>query len=150
MNNWIFLLKKLYLAILFNESGWIIFKDTVSALKGLPKFMQTDGFIGEYGKDLYINLKRISQDHVESYFSMQRQMCGETQNMTGYTYGYNINTTLDYSSIFPTVNEKADKCLWSGWIPSLPYKKWKITKTKRQYKYLGLRSMVHRHLISNT
>ena len=73
--------------------------------------MQTDGFIGEYGKDLYINLKRISQDHVESYFSMQRQMCGETQNMTGYTYGYNINTTLDYSSIFPTVNEKADKCL---------------------------------------
>lgn len=63
--------------------------------------MQTDGFIGEYGKDLYINLKRISQDHVESYFSMQRQMCGETQNMTGYTYGYNINslTTLRSSRL---------------------------------------------------
>lgn len=56
------------------------------------KFLHTNEFISKYGDGLYLNLKRISQDHVESYFSAQRQMCGGTQNMTGYTYGYNINT----------------------------------------------------------
>ena len=47
-------------------------------------------FKNKYGDGMYINVKRISQDHVESYFSAQRQMCGGIQNMTGYTYGYNI------------------------------------------------------------
>jgi hypothetical protein len=63
--------------------------------------MKTDGFVAEYGSNLYLNLKKISQDHVESYFSAQRQMCGGTQNMTGYTYGYNINslTTLRSSRL---------------------------------------------------
>lgn len=56
------------------------------------KFLQTKEFTDKYGDGLYLNVKRISQDHVESYFSAQRQMCGGTQNMTGYTYGYNINT----------------------------------------------------------
>ena len=62
----------------------------------LLEFMKTESFVQNYGNNLYINLKRISQDHVESYFSAQRQMCGGTQNMTAYTYGYNINslTTL--------------------------------------------------------
>lgn len=64
----------------------------VSALKELVKYIHTNDFTSKYGDGLYLNLKRISQDHVESYFSAQRQMCGGTQNMTGYTYGYNINT----------------------------------------------------------
>ena len=51
------------------------------------KFLQTKEFSDKYGDGLYLNVKRISQDHVESYFSAQRN-----QNMTGYTYGYNINT----------------------------------------------------------
>ncbi|CAB4040698.1 Hypothetical predicted protein [Paramuricea clavata] len=74
---------------------------TVRALNELLKFMKTDGFVTEYGSNLYLNLKKISQDHVESYFSAQRQMCGGTQNMTGYTYGYNINslTTLRSSRL---------------------------------------------------
>ena len=78
-----------------------VFKVTVRALNELLKFMKTDGFVAEYGSNLYLNLKKISQDHVESYFSAQRQMCGGTQNMTGYTYGYNINslTTLRSSRL---------------------------------------------------
>ena len=53
------------------------------------KLLQTKEFSDKYVDGLYLNVKRISQDHVESYFSAQRQMCGGTQNMTGYTYGYN-------------------------------------------------------------
>ena len=34
----------------------------------------------------------MNQDFVESYFSCQRQMCGGTQNMTAYAYGYNVNS----------------------------------------------------------
>jgi hypothetical protein len=81
--------------------NYVVFKVTVRALNELLKFMKTDGFVAEYGSNLYLNLKKISQDHVESYFSAQRQMCGGTQNMTGYTYGYNINslTTLRSSRL---------------------------------------------------
>jgi hypothetical protein len=82
--------------------NYVVFKVTVRALNELlNKFMKTDGFVAEYGSNLYLNLKKISQDHVESYFSAQRQMCGGTQNMTGYTYGYNINslTTLRSSRL---------------------------------------------------
>jgi hypothetical protein len=76
--------------------NYVVFKVTVCVLNELLKFMKTDGFVAENGSNLYLNLKKISQDHVESHFSAQRQMCGGTQNMTGYTYGYNINslTTL--------------------------------------------------------
>lgn len=62
------------------------------------KFICTREFRTEHGDDLYLNIKRISQDHVESYFSAQRQMCGGTQNMTGYTYGYNINCLTNIRS----------------------------------------------------
>ena len=34
----------------------------------------------------------MNQDFVESYFSCQRQICGGTQNMTAYAYGYNVNS----------------------------------------------------------
>ena len=60
-------------------------------MKEFLDFINTREFKAKYGDDLYVNVKRISQDHVESYFSAQRQMCGGTQNMTGYSYGYNIN-----------------------------------------------------------
>ena len=33
-----------------------------------------------------------------SLFSVQRQSCGGTNNMTTYTYGYNINSTLASST----------------------------------------------------
>ena len=81
--------------------NYVVFKVTVRALNELLKFMKTDGFVAEYGSNLYLNLKKISQDHVESYFSAQRQMCGGTQNITWYTYGYNINslTTLRSSRL---------------------------------------------------
>ena len=73
-------------------------KGTVDALKGLLKFMASDEFVSCYGNQLYLNLSRINQDFVESFFACQRQMCGGTQNMTGYTYGYNINTILSLKS----------------------------------------------------
>ncbi|CAB4009887.1 Hypothetical predicted protein [Paramuricea clavata] len=71
---------------------------TVTALKELLDFICSWEFKEKYGDDLYINVKRISQDHVESYFSAQRQMCGGTQNMTGYSYGYNVNCLSNISS----------------------------------------------------
>ena len=47
-----------------------------------------------YPGNYYIIPKRLSQDVVESFFSVQRQSCGGSNNMTAYTYGYNINSTL--------------------------------------------------------
>ena len=35
---------------------------------------------------------RLSQDRVESFFSLQRQSCDGKSNMTAYTYGYNVNS----------------------------------------------------------
>ena len=67
----------------------------INALKELLDFICTPKFKAEYGKNLYINVKRISHGHVESYFSAQRQMCGGTQNMTAYTYGYNNINSLN-------------------------------------------------------
>ena len=65
----------------------------MDALKELLKFMKTDGFVQEYGDELYLNnLKRINQDFLESYFSCQRQMCGGTQNMTAYVNSYKISS----------------------------------------------------------
>ena len=63
---------------------------TISATKELLHFICTEEFVNAYG-ELYVNLSRLNQDFVESFFSCQRQMCGGTQNMTGYVYGYNVN-----------------------------------------------------------
>ena len=60
--------------------------------------MKTDAFVQEYGGELYLNLKKINQDFVESFFSCQRQMCGGTQNMTAYAYSYNINSLTSLRS----------------------------------------------------
>ncbi|CAB4014839.1 Hypothetical predicted protein [Paramuricea clavata] len=71
---------------------------TVNALKELLKFLKTDEFTKEYGGDLYLNLKKLNQDFLESFFSCQRQMCGGTNNMTAYTYGYNISSLTSLRS----------------------------------------------------
>lgn len=46
----------------------------------------------------YVIPKRLSQDLVESFFSVQRQSCGGTTNMTAVAYGYNVNSAITYSA----------------------------------------------------
>lgn len=60
--------------------------------------MESSQFQSKYPDKYYIIPKRISQDVVESFFSLQRQSCGGTNNMTAYTYGYNISSTLASST----------------------------------------------------
>ena len=67
----------------------------MNALKGILQYIESNEFKDEFGDDLYLILHRLNQDCVESYFSIQRQMCCGTRNMTAYTYGYNV------SAIFP-------------------------------------------------
>ena len=68
---------------------------SLATLKALINYIKNDNFFtNKFGRDLYIIPKRISQDFVESFFSKQRQSCGGTQNMTAYTYGYNIYSSL--------------------------------------------------------
>ena len=63
----------------------------------MVKFIGTPEFISLHGNQSYIIPKRISQDVVESFFSVQRQACGGTNNMTAYTYGYNVNSMISCS-----------------------------------------------------
>ena len=74
------------------------FQVTVNALKGILQYIESNEFKEEFGDDLYLILHRLNQDCVESYFSIQRQMCGGTRNMTAYTYGYNVSGTICYIS----------------------------------------------------
>ncbi|XP_028407341.1 uncharacterized protein LOC114529968 [Dendronephthya gigantea] len=67
---------------------------TINGFKALVKFIGTPEFRSLHGSPPYIIPKRISQDIVESFFSMQRQACGGTNNMTAYTYGYNVNSMI--------------------------------------------------------
>jgi len=60
--------------------------------------LKTDEFTKEYSGDLYLNLKKLNQDFLESFFSCQRQMCGGTNNMTAYTYSYNISSLTSLRS----------------------------------------------------
>ena len=76
----------------------ISFQVTVNALKGILQYIESNEFKEEFGDDLYLILHRLNQDCVESYFSIQRQMCGGTRNMTAYTYGYNVSGTICYIS----------------------------------------------------
>ena len=48
--------------------------------------------------DHYIIPKRLNQDVVECFFSIQRQSCGGTNNMAAYTYGYNVNSVVASST----------------------------------------------------
>ena len=61
------------------------------------KFIGDLKFTSLHGSHLYIIPKRISQDVVESFFSIQQQACGGTNNMTAYTYGYNVNSMISYA-----------------------------------------------------
>jgi hypothetical protein len=69
---------------------------TINGFKALVKFIAAPEFSSLHQSQPYIIPKRISQDVVESFFSMQRQACGGT-NMTAYTYGYNVNSMISYS-----------------------------------------------------
>ena len=60
--------------------------------------MQTNEFKEEFGEGLYLVLNRLNQDCVESFFSVQRQMCGGTQNMTAYIYGYNFAGNISFTN----------------------------------------------------
>lgn len=70
---------------------------TIEALKGLLKYIHTAAFEAEFGDSLYLILRKLNQDCVESFFSVQRQMCGGTQNMTAYIYGYNLAGNISYT-----------------------------------------------------
>ena len=63
---------------------------SIDGLKELVAYLNTDEFKDKYG-NVYVIPKRLNQDIVESFFSSQRQMCGGSQNMTAFTYGYNVN-----------------------------------------------------------
>ena len=43
--------------------------------------------------------KRLNQDIVESFFSVQRQSRGGTNNMTAHVYGYNVDSQTSYSDV---------------------------------------------------
>ena len=54
-------------------------------------------FKAVHGSDYYIIPKRLSQDIVES-FSLQRQSCGGSSNMTAYAYGYNVSSAVSHQT----------------------------------------------------
>ncbi|CAB4033671.1 Hypothetical predicted protein, partial [Paramuricea clavata] len=71
---------------------------SINGFKALVQFIESPLFQSKHPGNHYIISKRISQDVVESFFSVQRQSCGGTNNMTAYTYGYNISSTLRSST----------------------------------------------------
>jgi hypothetical protein len=71
---------------------------SINGFKSLVQFIESPLFQSKYPGNHYIIPKRISQDVVESFFSVQRQSCGGTNYMTAYTYGYNISSTLASST----------------------------------------------------
>ena len=71
----------------------------MKALKELLEFMKRGKFVCEYGENLYINLKRINQDFVESFFSM-----------TAYVYGYNINNLTSLHSSRLLMKKQTNIC----------------------------------------
>ena len=70
----------------------------INGFKSLVQYTDSAIFQSMYPGNHYIIPKRISQDVVESFFSIQRQACGGTTNMTAFTYGYNINSILGSST----------------------------------------------------
>ena len=71
---------------------------SINGFKSLVQFIESPLFQSNYPGNHYTIPKRISQDVVESFFSIQRQSCGGTNNMTAYTYGYNIGSTIASST----------------------------------------------------
>lgn len=77
----------------------------------LTKYIASETFKERHG-DCYVIPKRISQDCVESFFSVQRQMCGGNSNMTAFSYGYNLNGILSYrsSNLLKGIQTSYDVC----------------------------------------
>ena len=69
----------------------------MNGFKQLVQYTSSDRFTATYG-EVFIVPKRINQDSIESFFSVQRQMCGGNRNMTAYTYAFNVNSILSQRS----------------------------------------------------
>ncbi|CAB4010217.1 Hypothetical predicted protein, partial [Paramuricea clavata] len=54
---------------------------SVNGLRELVAYIDSPTFKAVYGSHYYIIPKRLSQDIVESFFSLQRQSCGGSSNM---------------------------------------------------------------------
>ena len=79
-----------------NKTGLkCFFQVSVQCFREQAAFIASDDFRDEYGA-LYFVPKRLNQDVVESFFSVQRQLGGGNRNMTAHVYGYNINGILSY------------------------------------------------------
>ena len=70
---------------------------SINGFKELVKFIESPEIQSLQGSH-YVIPKRLSQDLVESFFSVQRQSCGGTNNMTAIAYGYNVNSAISYSA----------------------------------------------------
>ena len=62
----------------------------------MVNYINSSGFKSLHGCH-YVIPKRLNQDIVESFFSIQRQSCGGSNNMTAHVYGYNVNSHISYS-----------------------------------------------------
>ena len=60
-------------------------------------YINTDEFKDEYG-NLYVIPKKLNQNIVESFFPSQRQMCGDSRNMTAFTYSYSVDGLAAFRS----------------------------------------------------
>ena len=70
---------------------------SISCLQELMAYITSEEFKEVYG-EAYLIPKRLNQDIVESFFSLQRQLCGGNRNMTAYSYAYNVNGILSFQS----------------------------------------------------
>ena len=77
--------------------AWQTFEDLCMAVDGLSALIDHVvklPFVAKYGGGFFVIPKRLSQDIVESYFSLQRSSCGGNMNMTGYVYGNNAQSII--------------------------------------------------------
>ena len=80
---------------------------SISATRELLHLIGSEEFVNEYG-ELFLILNKINQDFVESFFSCQRQMCGGTQNMTAFVYGYNVNGYTTFQATKALTNKQTN------------------------------------------
>ena len=66
----------------------------INELCALIDYFSEPQFQEKHGRGAFIIPKRISQDIVESYFSLQRSSCGGNTNMTAYTYGHSTQQLI--------------------------------------------------------
>lgn len=73
------------------------FQLSISCLQELVGYITQTEFQEVYG-EVYLIPKRLNQDIVESFFSLQRQLCGGNRNITAYSYAYNVNGILSFQA----------------------------------------------------